>query len=424
MKYIGNAIASKIIFHDKSYNKFCEMEDITTNQLVSCGAFVGSASNEYEALHSMFPEILYFQISFDDDESDCNGYIDTSCDLDILGTISMQCEYLQVMEYVDIENGRCYQETLPMSPMAYVANDKDPGTYWLARSEQSDSSDSVGHRRRRRRRLQFESNMNSLNSLGSSDLSDLKGMSLINMGAATWCFSETSSESADEPGDELDATNNGSGGLSEGESADNSAASSHSSADTSDSSGDQSVKSMAASLDSDESAYSGSVQIKYYHQKSESKGSAQSADSIDSMSAESDSDSDDGDDGDKTENTVCLTYRIRDFRDGECGSLDSVLLPLCPDSTFIGEDDIDGDDLNDRIISIKPDGVSQGVDEEILGILISFDGAPPDIFELCLKDVIIQSTDVGEVDIPDFASLEVDGETADCRNSDGLPCLS
>ena len=112
-----------------------------------------------------------------------------------------------------------------------------------------------------------------------------------------------------------------------------------------------------------------------------------------------------------------------------CGALQSVLLPFC----YLDDmDRVTADDVDAVIASIAPKGLrAQGVDEDVLGILVSFGGADVDEFVLCLSNVTVRDADdlivdVDSVEVVSFAflSVGVDTEHVRCESSDGLPCLS
>eukprot|EP01084_Bolivina_argentea_P209238 356457_1 len=147
MKHLGPYTASKITFYAQNNVQLCQFHSVKYNQIIIC--------------EGIFSKKAQFKIQYD--KTNCNGYVDTSCAYDILGTLSKQCEYLQIMEYTDYLDGVCYDDEIPRlipKPHQTIQN------YWkpkaLVSDSSSDSKDS-------RRRLPWDSSSSSSASSSSSD---------------------------------------------------------------------------------------------------------------------------------------------------------------------------------------------------------------------------------------------------------------
>eukprot|EP01084_Bolivina_argentea_P203297 347242_1 len=134
MKYLGKSIASEIIFYywNKANTEICKYSNIKTNDIITC--------NAQNIKYSQFFSETHFIIKFNNN-IECNGYIDTSCTYNIIGTLSKQCQYLQVIEYTDYFDDICYDNIIPkLIPYSHSDTQQKRYNYWKTKTMHSDSS--------------------------------------------------------------------------------------------------------------------------------------------------------------------------------------------------------------------------------------------------------------------------------------------
>jgi len=329
MRYIGVSTAAQISIYYNTFTPMCTFDDVEYGQEITCS--ITSASDMVDR----FQSITYFSIEYADgiydnmlSDRQCIGFIDTSCEYDIAGTRSLECQYLQIVQYIHSHDQVCSKDDDDVADIAellpQMLSAQRKWEYIAEHSESSESYSSDDHffgSDSRRRLLQLPD--------GYYTVGDTR------------------------------------------------------------------------------------IDIKL----------------CDDFDPESSDDSSSQEKHEIYQSIVCVTYHVRKLVEQDCGELERIFLPFCNGNEHLSS----SNDIDELIVSISPQGVTADglkvkIEPDLFGIVVSLHSSAIDSFELCLRNVSVESkqalVDIETVDIAPFAGLVVHDEYAFCNNSDGLPCLN